>query len=138
VPLPRALARFNRTITNPIGRKIAGRVPGSGIIVHLGRRSGRTYRTPLSVFRRPGGYAVALTYGPGAEWVQNVLAAGGAVLERGDRRIHLTSPRVVHDPARRFVPPLVRIALRLLGADAFLLLDEPSVSQSSLRIPPRC
>lgn len=124
--LPRALARFNRMVTNPIGRTVAGRVPGSGIVVHRGRRSGRAYRTPVAVFRRPGGYAIALTYGPGAEWVRNVLAAGGAVLERGDRRIRLTDPRVVVDPGRRLVPPWVRVFLRLLGADAFLLLDEPS------------
>lgn len=129
MPLPRALARFNRKVTNPIGRTIAGRVPGSGIVVHRGRRSGRAYRTPVAVFRRPGGYAIALTYGPGAEWVQNVLAAGGAVLEQGDRRIRLTNPRVVVDPGRRFVPPWVRIPLRLLGADAFLLLDEPPSSE---------
>ena len=124
--LPRALARFNRMVTNPIGRTVAGRVPGSGIVVHRGRRSGRAYRTPVAVFSRPGGYAIALTYGPGAEWVRNVLAAGGAVLERGDRRIRLTDPRVVVDPGRRLVPPWVRVFLRLLGADAFLLLDEPS------------
>ena len=124
MPLPRALARFNRKLTNPIARTVAGRVPGSGIIVHRGRRSGRAYRTPVAVFRRPGGYAVALTYGPGAEWVRNVLAAGGAALEGGDRRVRLANPRVVRDPGRRFVPPPVRPFLRLLGADAFLLLDE--------------
>ncbi len=125
MPLPRALARFNRVGTNRIGLALAGRVPGSGIIVHRGRRTGRTYRTPLAVFRRPGGYAIALTYGPGAEWVQNVLAAGGAVLENRGTRVHLTNPRVVHDPARRFVPPWVRVPLHLLDADAFLLLDAP-------------
>ncbi len=82
----------------------------------------------MAVFRRPGGFAVALTYGPGAEWVRNVLAAGGAVLERGHRRVRLTDPRVVVDPDRRFVPPWVRVFLRLLSADAFLLLDEPPSS----------
>jgi len=126
VVLPRALARFNRMVTNPIGRTVAGRVPGSGIVVHRGRRSGRAYRTPVAVFRRPGGYAIALTYGPGAEWVRNVLAAGGAVLERGDRRTRLIHPRVVVDRERRYVPPWVRVFLQLLDADAFLLLDEPS------------
>lgn len=129
MPLPRVLARFNRTVTNPIARVLVVRVPGWGVVVHRGRRSGRAYRTPIAVFRRTGGYAVALTYGPGAEWVQNVVAAGGAVLERGDRRIRLTNPRVVVDPGRRFVPPWVRVFLRLLGADAFLLLDGPPSSQ---------
>jgi deazaflavin-dependent oxidoreductase (nitroreductase family) len=124
MPLPRALARFNRKVTNPIARTVAGRLPGAAILVHRGRRSGREYRTPISLFRRPGGYAVALTYGPGAEWVQNVLAAGDATLETRGRRVAVTNPRVIHDPTRRLMPPLVRDILSLLDVDAFLLLDE--------------
>ena len=123
--LPRTLARFNRKVTNPIARAFAGWSFGSAIIVHRGRRSGRTYRTPIAVFERSGGYTVALTYGPGADWVQNILAAGEAVLEQGAQQIRLVNPRVVHDAARRFVPLWVRDVLGLLGADAFLLLDEP-------------
>ena len=128
--LPRGLARFNRRVTNPIARALVTRVPGWGLVVHRGRRSGRAYRTPVAVFNRPGGVAIALTYGPGAEWVQNVLAAGGAVLERGDRRTRLVNPRVLVDPERRLVPPWVRVFLRLLGSDAFLLLDAPTSSRS--------
>jgi deazaflavin-dependent oxidoreductase (nitroreductase family) len=131
MPLPRALARFNRRVTNRIGRNVAGWAPGAGNIVHRGRRSGRSYRTPVAVFRRPGGVAIALTYGPNAEWVQNVLAAGGAVLERGHRQTRLTNPRIVLDPARSFVPPLVRAALLLLDTDVFLLLDTSLASQES-------
>ena len=128
--LPRALARFNRKVTNPIGRAVAGRVPGPASSCTVGgARGGRTARRS-AVFRRSGGYAIALTYGPGAEWVRNVLAAGGAVLEQGDRRTRLTNPRVVVDPDRRFVPPWVRVPLRLLDADAFLLVDRPQTSVS--------
>src|SRR4051812_31454330 len=126
--LPRGLARFNQRVTNPIARALVTRVPGWGLVIHRGRRSGRAYRTPVAVFRRPGGVTIALTYGPGAEWVQNVLAAGGAVLERGDRRTRLVNPRVIVDPERRLVPPWVRAFLRLLGADAFLLVDASSRS----------
>jgi deazaflavin-dependent oxidoreductase (nitroreductase family) len=118
------LARFNRRVTNRVTGGVAGRLPGFGIVVHRGRRSGREYRTPLNVFRRPGGYAIALTYGPDAEWVKNVLAAGGSLLETRGHRVRLTNPRVVRDPARRPVPPLVRDVLGLIGVDAFLLLDD--------------
>jgi deazaflavin-dependent oxidoreductase (nitroreductase family) len=124
MPLPRALARFNRVATNHVGRLVAPYVPGAANIVHRGRRSGREYRTPISAFRRPGGYAAALTYGPEAEWVQNVLAAGSAILEMRGGTVRVTKPRVIHDPAYRLVPALVGAILSLLGADAFLLLDE--------------
>jgi deazaflavin-dependent oxidoreductase (nitroreductase family) len=128
MPLPRALARFNRVATNRIGRVLAPHLPGSGVVVHRGRKSGREYRTPISAFRRPDGYAVALTYGPGAEWVQNILAAGGAVLETGGRRVPVTNPRVIHDPAYRLVPRFVGVILGLIDAADFLLLDAASVA----------
>jgi len=127
MPLPRSLARFNKVITNRIGRVLAPRVPGAAVIVHRGRRSSREYRTPISAFRGPGGYAAALTYEPGADWVQNVLAAGHATLETRGQRVPVTNPRVVHDPQYRLVPPLVGDILRLIGADAFLLLDEQRI-----------
>jgi deazaflavin-dependent oxidoreductase (nitroreductase family) len=123
MPLPRALARFNRIATNRLGLLLAPHVSGAAVIVHRGRTSGREYRTPISAFKRPGGYAVALTYGPGAEWVRNVLEAGGAVLETGGRRVPVANPRVIHDPAHRLVPRLVGDILRLIGAADFLLLD---------------
>jgi deazaflavin-dependent oxidoreductase (nitroreductase family) len=132
MPLPRGLARFNRKVTNPLAERISGRVPGWGILIHRGRRTGRAYRTPLAVFSRAGGYVIALTYGPEAEWVQNVLAAGGAILERGGEHVRLTGPRVVRDPSHRLVPPLVGIPLRFLGADAFLLLDYDDVAESTM------
>ena len=42
------------------------------------QESGRTYRTPINVFRSDGNrFVIALTYGPQTEWVQNILACGG-------------------------------------------------------------
>ena len=48
--LPQRLARFNRHVTNPIQRMWAGWAPSFGILEHVGRRSGKAYRTPLTVF----------------------------------------------------------------------------------------
>ncbi len=124
MPIPMAVARFNRRATNRFTSLFAGRLPGFGIVVHRGRTSGREYRTPVNVFKRPGGYAVALTYGTESQWVKNVLAAGGCEVETGGRRVRLSNPRVVRDARRRFVPRFVRDVLSLLDVDAFLLLDE--------------
>jgi deazaflavin-dependent oxidoreductase (nitroreductase family) len=124
MPLPAALGRFNRRITNPFVRTFAGRVPGLGIVVHQGRSSGRTYRTPVSAFARPdGGFTLALFYGPDSQWVRNVVARGGCTLETSGRSVQLTNPRVVQDPSRRPVPVPVRVALGLLRVDHFMLLD---------------
>lgn len=123
VPLPRWLARLNRAGLNRGTKLVAGRLPGMGIVAHQGRQSGRRYRTPVNVFRRDGGFAVALTYGPDAQWVKNVLAAGRAeITTRGDV-FAVAQPRVVEDPQRRAVPRPVRAILRILDVDRFLLVD---------------
>jgi deazaflavin-dependent oxidoreductase (nitroreductase family) len=122
MPLPRALGRFNARVTNRILGPIVTRLPWFAWIEHVGRRSGRPYRTPVMVFRRGERGVIALTYGPDTDWARNVDAAGGAVIrERGGRRSRFTAPRLVTDPSRRLVPWIVRPALRLIGASHFLV-----------------
>jgi deazaflavin-dependent oxidoreductase (nitroreductase family) len=123
MPLPSWLGRFNRAVTNRVTRLVAGHLPGFGIVVHVGRRSGRRYRTPVNAFRRSGGYVIALTYGEVADWIRNVMSAGGCELERRGRLVALTAPRVVVDRRADLVPTPVRPILRLIGVDHFLELD---------------
>lgn len=113
---------FTQRVVNPFTRRFAGRLPGFGILTHVGRRSGRAYRTPLNVFLVDGTWVVALTYGSEVDWVRNVLAAGGATLRTRGRTIRLADPVVVRDPQRRGMPLPVRLGLRLLGAEEFLRL----------------
>ncbi len=122
MPLGRSVARFNRRVTNHITRPLAHRLPGFGVVTHTGRKTGRTYRTPVNVFPAPDGYVMALTYGARAEWVRNVLAAGGCDLETRGHRTHLTAPEVVRDTGRGQVPVYVRGVLRILGVTEFLRL----------------
>jgi hypothetical protein len=83
----------------------------------------------VNAFARPdGGYTLALTYGPGAQWVRNVLAQGGCTLEASGRRVQLANPRVVHDPSRRPVPAPVRAVLALLRVEYFMELDRAPAS----------
>jgi deazaflavin-dependent oxidoreductase (nitroreductase family) len=123
MPAPRALARINRLFTNRLLSPLAARLPGFGIIVHTGRKSGRQYRTPVLIFRRGGGYVVALTYGPDSDWVRNVLASGGCTLETRGHHITLVSPRLDHDEQRRSMPALVRPILGWIDVSDFLTLD---------------
>jgi hypothetical protein len=48
--LGRRIAIFNRHVTNRVLGPVAPWLPGFGIVVHTGRKSGRTYRTPVNVF----------------------------------------------------------------------------------------
>jgi deazaflavin-dependent oxidoreductase (nitroreductase family) len=128
--MSRRLARFNRAVTNRAVRPLAGYAPGLGVVLHRGRRSGRTYRTPVNVYARGRRYVVALVYGRDADWVKNVTAAEGCELQVRGRRIRLTGPRIVHDETRRDVPRIVRPALRLLGVNDFLHLTVESPTRT--------
>jgi deazaflavin-dependent oxidoreductase (nitroreductase family) len=123
MPLPQWLARFNRVGTNVVTLPLAGHLPGLAIVVHRGRRSGKLYRTPIDVFRRPGGFVVALTYGPDRDWVKNIMAAGECELVTRGQRVRVGQPRLFKDPQRRHMPPFVRLALSVMGVTDFLDLS---------------
>jgi deazaflavin-dependent oxidoreductase (nitroreductase family) len=117
------VAAFNLAVTNRITGRFADRLPGFGILTHVGRKSGRVYRTPVNVFRAPEGFLIALTYGRESEWVKNIVAAGGCEFETRGVVYRLSAPTIVHDPTRRRFPLPVRIVLRLIGATDFLQLS---------------
>jgi deazaflavin-dependent oxidoreductase (nitroreductase family) len=124
VPLPGWLARLNRRVTNPVLRPVAGRLPGFGVVLHRGRRSGRLYRTPVNVFQVGRRFLVVLTYGPNVDWVKNVLAAGGCqILHRG-HRADLVRPELGQlRPAEAGIPAWVRGSLRILQVTEVLRLE---------------
>lgn len=109
---PRALAAFNRRVTNPIQRRWAGVIPLHGIIEHTGRRSGRTYRTPVLAFVHGDRVAFLVGYGLQSDWVRNLLAAGHGGLEHRRRHYTMSEVSLVRSPDGRALLPL---PLRLLS-----------------------
>jgi deazaflavin-dependent oxidoreductase (nitroreductase family) len=126
----RWVAAFNLAVTNRITSRFAARTPGFGILTHVGRKSGRVYRTPVNVFTEPEGFLIALTYGQESEWVKNVLATGGCQLETRRVLYQLSASTIVHDPSRRRFPLFVRIILGIIGANDFMQLSTSSSSQT--------
>lgn len=124
MPAPRWVARANKIGLNRLTKYIAPWAPGWGVVVHRGRKSGRTFRTPLWVFRRHNGFVIALTYGPETDWVRNVLAAGGCELQTRRRRYQLGAPVVFRDANATDMPAFIRFMLRrVIKAPEFLRLD---------------
>ena len=123
MPIPDRMRQVNKVALNRVTRQLAPWLPGLGVVVHRGRRSGRQYRTPVNVFPRPGGrYVLALTYGPDTDWVKNVVAAGGCELLTRGTRLELTAPRLFHDEARSEIRVVERAVLGLLHVYDFLEL----------------
>ena len=123
MPIPMRVARWNRAGLNRVIRPVAPWLPGLGVVVHRGRASGREYRTPVNVFRAGDErFIIALTYGPGTDWVKNVLAAGGCQIRTRGRSFRVRDPRVYRDEARPGIGPPARQALGLLAVSDFLSL----------------
>jgi deazaflavin-dependent oxidoreductase (nitroreductase family) len=120
--LNRRLARFNRTMGNRVVGPAMARLPGFGMIHHEGRRSGREYRTPVKVFRQGDDYVITLPYGSGADWVKNVLAAGGCELVTGGRRVRLAKPRLFTDDGSVRIPRVLRMMLSRMNVTEFFAL----------------
>ncbi len=133
MPAPRSIARFNKRFTNKLTSKVAGYLPGFAIVSHVGRKSGRAYRTPVNAFRTDDGYIIALTYGAQSDWVKNVMAAGSCELQSRGRRVRLISPRIETDKSKSWAPLPVRLILSLIDASQYMRFSLERASIGSTR-----
>jgi deazaflavin-dependent oxidoreductase (nitroreductase family) len=85
---------MNRRVTNPLQMHWAPRLPPWAAIEHVGRRSGRTYQTPVIAALKNGTLYVAVLYGTESDWVRNLLAAGGGHVTRAGRRYTIVDPEL--------------------------------------------
>jgi deazaflavin-dependent oxidoreductase (nitroreductase family) len=112
--VPRAVADFNRRVTNPVARSVTPWLPGLGTLEHVGRKSGKRYRTPLLVFKTRDGFVILIGYGLESDWLKNVLAGGPTVLHKQGKAIALTGPRIVNKAeGANLVTPAFRPFYRL-------------------------
>lgn len=93
--MPAWLPAFNKKVTNRIQGLWAPYLWPYVMICHVGRSSGKDYRSPVVAFRRGGKLYVNLLYGSEAQWVKNVVAAGGTDAIRFGRRIRLDDPEII-------------------------------------------
>lgn len=119
MPLPASLARFNRVATNRVMRPVAGRLPMMALLLHVGRTSGHTYRTPVNCWLDDQAALVPLAYGRDTDWMKNVDAAGGGVIVARGREHPVGRPVVVGPEAAELVPGVVRLFLIVIDAAEF-------------------
>jgi len=97
------------------------------IVEQIGRHSGKTYRTPVSVFRTNDGLAVLLPYGTDTDWVKNLSAANGGQVKLGGKLFRVTDPRIVStvEAAESLKPPWRQI-MKATGIESTLVLTRAS------------
>jgi deazaflavin-dependent oxidoreductase (nitroreductase family) len=89
------LRHFNKRITNPITMIFAGRRV-YGVVHHVGRRSGKSYKAPVLAAPVEGGFVIPLPYGDHVDWYRNIVAAGGGRLLWRGQLYTITAPHIVN------------------------------------------
>jgi deazaflavin-dependent oxidoreductase (nitroreductase family) len=115
---------------NPLIVKRAGRphFRMAARLTHTGRRSGRTYVTPVGARRAGDLVLIPLTFGNTSDWTRNVLAAGGCSLRLEGIDYQATAPVLLSREAadsyvRAAFGRLERASMRMLGIQQILRLS---------------
>ncbi len=122
----RVVLSFARFI-NPLTLLIAGRrwMPILGVIRHRGRRSGRTYATPLGMRPLGDSFVMPRTFGAKAAWFLNVKAAGWCVVTYKGHDYTLVQPEVIgYAAAAPAFPGYELLQFRLVGITEYLRMRQ--------------
>lgn len=111
-------------LLNPLILKLAGKryVRVYAVIEHRGRRSGRTYTTPVAARRTTDGFMVPMAFGEQADWFRNVLAAGECVIRWNGVAYHVVEPELIEWATARLALGRVARALAPLFSKQFVRL----------------
>ena len=117
--------RFWRWSNDQACKSAGGRHSPLALLTHIGRRSGRTYQTPLGAVPQGDGFVLALAFGHQVDWCQNVLTAGTCKLAYKGKTYELERPEIVSAPeVERVWPTWRRMAILGRGNQDFLRLHE--------------
>ena len=123
------LRLFAAHVLNPSVLKFAGsRYSPFAALHHIGRKSGKPYKTPLVIRPTKGGFVLTLTYGPEVDWYRNITAAERATLLWHGREYSIARPVSLDtNAALTAFSPLVRFVLSKLKVQDFALAPVEAV-----------
>ena len=116
------------TVLSKTVNRLSGAIARTGhgpfsLVRHTGRKSGRTYETPIILAKVPEGFIAELTYGDQVNRCRNAVAAGGCVIVRGPMEHAVASIEPCEAGYGRAAFPLpFRVVLRALRRSDFRLL----------------
>jgi deazaflavin-dependent oxidoreductase (nitroreductase family) len=90
-----ALRMFTR-VMRPLALRSAGKKgSNTSVVRHVGRRSGRTYETPVIAAQHDDSFLIALPYGKRTDWLKNVLDRGSAAVVTDGQVYEVDRPEVI-------------------------------------------
>ena len=109
---PRILAPIHTRVINKIALFFVG-FTAVADLEHVGRRTARTYRTPVRAFRSNDSVVIGLNFGRESDWLKNILAAQRCRMRLGNELMDLADPRVVPiEQGVTLMPRMVGLVLR--------------------------
>jgi deazaflavin-dependent oxidoreductase (nitroreductase family) len=128
---PRFMRDVNRVLTNPLLGSIAWVLPPLAVVHHVGRKSGRRFRTPVVAFRTATGFIIPMTYGRDVDWARNLIKGRGGEVVRSGRSVAVRNPRIVGGAAAfASLPAGVRSVLRAANLPGYMLVDVEQAGRS--------
>jgi deazaflavin-dependent oxidoreductase (nitroreductase family) len=113
------VAKFTSPVTLPLAGKRWN--PIFAVVEHRGRRSGRSYATPVAARRIDRGFVISLAFGAQVDWYRNLLAAGGGTLRWRGKAHEVAGPEPVDaESALATFNPVQRALLRIGGVDGYI------------------
>lgn len=120
MPMPLWWGQINKRVFNRMELKRGVRP----VLRHVGRSSGKAYRTPLDAHRVDGAYIFILVYGSRSDWVKNALAAGTATLEVDGKELELITPEVItKEQAWQQLPATTKAPPNALKVSEYLRME---------------
>jgi deazaflavin-dependent oxidoreductase (nitroreductase family) len=128
-----AARRFHHAVGNPLQLRSAGRAGTyASVIRHQGRRTGRTYQTPVWAVPTEDGFVIAIVYGAGTDWLKNVLASGAAAIVHQGASYPVDQPELVPiKSARAYFPAKLQRTHRLVRVEGCLRVRRVTAAKTS-------
>jgi hypothetical protein len=124
MPIPKEVAVFNKYVANRFFLLFAGSIPPFAIVNHRGRKSSRSYRTPILGFPTMTGFIFALTYGRNVDWVKNLIASDGGILEYKGEETPICEIQICKmDDVKEIFPYWIRLSLSIISIEDCVLVE---------------
>jgi deazaflavin-dependent oxidoreductase (nitroreductase family) len=129
----KAARRFHHSVGNRLQMRSAGKLSTlASVIRHQGRRTGRTYETPVWAMPTEDGFVIAIVYGSRSDWLKNVMTKGAATIINKGATYAVDQPEIVPmETARRYFPAALQRTHRLVRVDQCLRVRRVKIANSA-------
>ena len=125
---------INKHYLNPLMLKFAGRrYSPQAIVYHKGRKSGRSYATPIVVEPVTDGFIIPLPYGTDVDWCRNILAAGQCTIQWHGNIYTVIEPALINAvDVINELPPMRQRIFRMIGVKYVLKVRISTITSADV------